>query len=122
MLSCVILYFQKWVDGDWTKVKLYKDQWLSGLDGLTQHPITPEAIHIAEKWVWVADTIKRKEDGLEWNIDITLNIPLGGIDIRCWDNEPAGTCSIKAIYKKLVHRVIVPQTPLEDGLDAPTSS
>lgn len=28
-------------------------------------------------------------------------IPLGGLDIRCESSEPAGNCSLKAIYKSL---------------------
>lgn len=29
------------------------------------------------------------------------NIPLRGSDIRCWGDEPVGSCSIKALYKAL---------------------
>lgn len=30
-----------------------------------------------------------------------LQIQLGGQDLLCWNEEPAGTCSLKAIYKTI---------------------
>lgn len=43
--------------------------------------------------------------------DPLVQIPLGGYDTRCWGSHPAGTCSVKSIYKSLAHMPIGPHLP-----------
>lgn len=49
-----------------------------------------------------------------WPPDLVHTIsllPQGQSDMRCWRDEPAGTCCFRAIYKHLQQRVMGPQYP-----------
>eukprot|EP00268_Persea_americana_P025301 TRINITY_DN24663_c0_g3_i1.p2 TRINITY_DN24663_c0_g3~~TRINITY_DN24663_c0_g3_i1.p2 ORF type:complete len:120 (+),score=13.12 TRINITY_DN24663_c0_g3_i1:101-460(+) len=59
---------------------------------------------------------------LSWNVNIDtiweegikkkiIEIPLGGVDIRCWGTEPPGHCSTKALCKSLKVNEMGPHLP-----------
>lgn len=44
-------------------------------------------------------------------VQAIVSLPLGGMDTRCWENEPAGTCRFKTLYKHLLPHHICPSQP-----------
>lgn len=44
-------------------------------------------------------------------VNSITQILVGGQDIRCWGNETAGTCSVKAIYQCLQNSIPGPHFP-----------
>ncbi|KAJ8648567.1 hypothetical protein MRB53_001590 [Persea americana] len=71
----------------------------------------------------VADFIMSSPAGLTWNGDLLrtlwptpivleiLKIPLGSRDLACGQDEPAGSCSFKSLYKHLYPRPMGPALP-----------
>lgn len=58
--------------------------------------------HTLITYLWERDTA-----------ELIVQIPLGGIDIRCWGNNPACTCTLKSLY----HIRAIPQlAPITLGI------
>lgn len=114
---------QRWVIGNGHHVIALNNYWVPGLGPLrnmlrkTTNPNDPLSV------VWVKDPIDHDPFGVRWNLPLLrslweehvvqaiVSLPLGGTDIRCWENELAGTCRFKTLYKHLLPRHICPSLP-----------
>lgn len=105
-----------WLVGNGTNIHIWKDNWIPGVGKSTRDHCIDQILLCSLPTQRVSDLILDQNDHLQWNLpilhklwdeqmaNIIQSIPLGGSDIRCWDKEEAGKCTIKAIYKLIQPR------------------
>lgn len=113
---------QKWVVGSSSNIKVFKDEWVPGLGYPPLPPNTACRSGISEN-SRVEDLTVVMNGRISWNehlinslcdratANIILQIPLGGIEIRCWGSSPAGTCTVKSLDHHISHPTIGPHLP-----------
>ncbi|XXG42089.1 hypothetical protein AAC387_Pa01g2436 [Persea americana] len=115
-----ILSNQRWVIGDGQQVQALDDTWVPHFG-----PLRPFLLQQLDNSTSprVCYLIKQAPDGPTWDLDTLrtcwlgavvkkiLCLPLGGSDICCWNDEPAGTCKFKAMYNYLLPRPVGPNLP-----------
>lgn len=92
---------------------IFQYKWVPYVESLADAPLKTPLDSIGFPINLVSDLTIQNEGGSHWNrnllnklwdeeiVEQIENIPLRGSDIRCWGDEPVGSCSIKALYKAL---------------------
>ena len=105
----------RWVVGKGDQVDIFHDQWIVGIEVLAKYPTKSGSEQLQDTLHKVKDLIPINGNGNHWNREIIkaiwedpiadkiLDLPLRGTDVRCWMAEPAGKCTVKGLYKYLLH-------------------
>lgn len=116
-----------------TTVSALDEEWVPGMGQLREsllcpvatvatssHSTIPDLSHLR-----VADLIIQSQFEKTWNVALLhglwpefivqaiVALPLGHQDIRCWQDEPGGTCRLRSLYKQLLPRTVGPSLPWE---------
>ena len=114
---------QQWLIGNGSEVRIFQDRRVPQVQSLAPVPLNVSLDSFDSQLAWVSNLIVNNEEGLTWNralldrlwehdiVDKITTIPLGGSNIRCWGSEPAGSCTIRALYRALEQPLMGPHFP-----------
>lgn len=124
--KATILDNQRWVVGNGTQIRALDDIWVAPYGPLREHLVHENGLlsllqtvgRNSDKDILVANFIIVEASASTWDcarleslwppaiVNRIQELGLGGEDLRCWKNEPAGSCRFKALYQHLQLRQI----------------